>query len=158
MKDDIKILEVLDYLPKHIREMINKLPVSLLSRIEEIRLRMGKPLCISGCDMELFVDAVGTGLTTTEKVYLVSAEDLRCSLQLVCNFSIYSVEEELRNGFVTVKGGHRVGVCGRTVIENGKVKVELGLARGKKLYDKRAALKEKQSDREMERALRHRKD
>jgi len=43
-------------------------------------------------------------------------------------------------------------------IENGKVKVELGLARGKKLYDKRASLKEKQSDREMERAMRHRKD
>jgi len=39
-------------------------------------------------------------------------------------------------------------------IENGKAKVELGLARGKKLHDKRAALKEKQSDREMERALR----
>lgn len=43
-------------------------------------------------------------------------------------------------------------------IENGKVKVELGLARGKKLYDKRASLKEKQSDREMERAMRHRKE
>lgn len=41
-------------------------------------------------------------------------------------------------------------------IENGKAKVELGLARGKKLHDKRAALKEKQSDREMERALRRR--
>jgi stage III sporulation protein AA len=35
---------------------------------------------------------------------------------------MYSVEEELRNGFVTVSGGHRVGVCGRTVIERGKVK------------------------------------
>lgn len=43
-------------------------------------------------------------------------------------------------------------------IANGKVKVELGLARGKKLYDKRAALKEKQSDREIARAMRHRKE
>ena len=39
-------------------------------------------------------------------------------------------------------------------IDNGKVKVELGVARGKKLYDKRAALKEKQSNREVERSLR----
>jgi len=39
-------------------------------------------------------------------------------------------------------------------IDNGKVKVELGVARGKKLYDKRAALKEKQSNREVERTLR----
>ena len=39
--------------------------------------------------------------------------------------------------------------------ENGKAKVELGLARGKKQYDKRDALKERQSDREVQRAMRH---
>lgn len=41
-------------------------------------------------------------------------------------------------------------------INNGKVKVELGLARGKKMYDKRAALKKKQSDREIEREFKKR--
>ena len=40
-------------------------------------------------------------------------------------------------------------------IANGKAKIELGLARGKKLYDKRASLKEKQSNRELQRAMRH---
>ncbi|CAK8724930.1 SsrA-binding protein SmpB [Candidatus Electrothrix aarhusensis] len=39
-------------------------------------------------------------------------------------------------------------------IDNGKAKIELGLARGKKLYDKRAALKEKQSNRDVQRSLR----
>ena len=39
-------------------------------------------------------------------------------------------------------------------VSNGKAKVELGLARGKRQYDKRAALKEKQSDREVQRAMR----
>ena len=39
-------------------------------------------------------------------------------------------------------------------INNGKAKIELGLARGKKLYDKRAALKEKQSKRDVQRSLR----
>ncbi|WP_456386866.1 SsrA-binding protein SmpB [Desulfolithobacter sp.] len=43
-------------------------------------------------------------------------------------------------------------------IDNGKAKVELGLARGKKLYDKRAALKKKQSERDLERALRRYKE
>ncbi len=41
---------------------------------------------------------------------------------------------------------------------NGKAKVELGLARGKRQYDKRAALKQKQSDREVQRAMRHNKE
>ena len=40
-------------------------------------------------------------------------------------------------------------------VESGKAKVDLGLARGKRQYDKRAALKEKQSDREVQRAMRH---
>ena len=40
-------------------------------------------------------------------------------------------------------------------ISSGKAKIELGLARGKKLYDKRAALKKKDSDRDVERAMRH---
>ncbi|TKB07673.1 SsrA-binding protein SmpB [Desulforhopalus sp. IMCC35007] len=40
-------------------------------------------------------------------------------------------------------------------IENGKAKVELGLARGKRQYDKRATLKEQQTNREIQRAMRH---
>ncbi|KUO71056.1 MAG: stage III sporulation protein AA [Clostridia bacterium BRH_c25] len=123
MNNEIKILEVLDYLPRHIRQMVRKLPDATLASIEEIRLRLGKPLCVSGCQLEIFIDAEGKESASAEKAYLVCEDDLKCSLQLVCNFSMYSVEEELRNGFVTVSGGHRVGVCGRTVTENGKVKV-----------------------------------
>lgn len=40
-------------------------------------------------------------------------------------------------------------------VGNGKAKIELGLARGKRMYDKRASLKEKQSNRELQRAMRH---
>jgi SsrA-binding protein len=42
--------------------------------------------------------------------------------------------------------------------ENGKAKVEIGLARGKREYDKRAALKEQQSNREIQREMRHDKN
>lgn len=121
MNNEIKIFEVLDYLPKHIRQMVRMLPDATLWGIEEIRLRLGKPLSLAGCSIEIFLGTKGKA-ETAEKAYLVTEDDLKCSLQLVCNFSMYSVEEELRNGFVTVSGGHRVGVCGRSVIENGKVK------------------------------------
>jgi len=122
MMADMKILEVVDYMPRHIRDMIRKLPELMLSKAEEIRMRLGKPLSISGGNEEAFVDAEGSAQHKAEKAYIISADDLKCSLQLVCNFSMYSVEEELRNGFITVKGGHRVGVCGRSVLENGRVK------------------------------------
>lgn len=122
MNSDIKILEVLDYLPKHIRNMIRKLPDATLEKIEEIRLRLGKPLSLTGCGIEIFPGTEGNSTAPLAKAYLVTEDDLKNSMQLVCNFSLYSVEEELRNGFITVSGGHRVGVCGRTVIDNGKVR------------------------------------
>lgn len=120
MSDGIKIYEVLDYLPRHIGHMVRSLPAATAINIEEIRLRLGKPLCLEGCGIELFLGI--DGITTAEKAYKVTEQDLRAAIQLVCNFSFYSVEEELRNGFVTVSGGHRVGVCGRAVIEKGRVK------------------------------------
>lgn len=118
----MKILEIVDYLPKHIRDMLKKLPEPVLSGAEEVRLRLGKPLCVAGGNNEVFVGTEGKALAVTDGAYTICADDLKCSLQLVCNFSMYSVEEELRNGFVTVRGGHRVGVCGRSVLENGRVK------------------------------------
>lgn len=120
MNEGIKIFEVLEYLPKHIRQMVKKLPEPALRDIEELRLRLGKPLTLAGCGIELFLGP--DGKTTQQDAYRVTGDDLKSALQLACNFSMYSVEEELRNGFVTVSGGHRVGVCGRTVIEKGKVK------------------------------------
>ncbi|HNU80308.1 MAG TPA: stage III sporulation protein AA [Bacillota bacterium] len=122
MKDDIKILEVLEYMPKHIGAMIAKLPEKILMDAEEIRLRLAKPLCVAGSNGEIFVAADGYAVSETGEAYFVCEDDLKRALQLTCNFSLYSVEEELRNGFITVSGGHRVGVCGRAVVDSGKVK------------------------------------
>lgn len=122
MSEEIKILEVLEYLPAHVSAMVRRLPQQILAQAEEIRLRLGKPLCVAGSNAETFVSPEGKAADAAAEPYLVSPEDLKCSIQLVCNFSIYSVEEELRNGFVTIKGGHRVGVSGKAVIENGRVK------------------------------------
>ncbi|MGE5629850.1 MAG: stage III sporulation protein AA, partial [Caulobacteraceae bacterium] len=122
MNSRIIIFEVLDYLPVYIKAIVKKLPDNILMEAEEIRLRLGKPLVISGCGTEYFLSQDGKLSASPTDAYIVSEDDLRTAVQLVCNFSMYSVEEELRNGFVTVKGGHRIGICGRAVIENGRVK------------------------------------
>ncbi|HOC67710.1 MAG: SsrA-binding protein [Candidatus Hydrogenedentes bacterium ADurb.Bin101] len=41
--------------------------------------------------------------------------------------------------------------------KQGKVKIEIGLCRGKRLYDKRDTIKQREADREMERAVKHRR-
>lgn len=39
----------------------------------------------------------------------------------ICNYSLYAYEDDIKRGFITVKGGNRVGICGKAVIENGHV-------------------------------------
>jgi stage III sporulation protein AA len=57
-----------------------------------------------------------------EQAYRVSADDMLRTVELVTGSSLYAVEDELRQGFVTVPGGHRVGLCGRAVVDGGKVR------------------------------------
>ena len=53
--------------------------------------------------------------------YTVSTEEVLSTLQMICENSIYTYQNQIANGFITVKGGHRVGLSGSCVIEEGKV-------------------------------------
>ena len=54
--------------------------------------------------------------------YRPGREDLTRALALISSSSLYAFEQELRSGYLTIPGGHRVGLCGRAVLEGGKVK------------------------------------
>lgn len=102
--------EIYPYLAANIRSSLKEIPSSLLDQVEEIRMRMDKPL--------ILVLGQGDYLTST----FVSREDIHKTLQLMSRSSLYALEEELRNGYLTLPGGHRVGVVGQGVIEQGKIK------------------------------------
>lgn len=78
---------------------------------EEIRLRTGRPVQIVYPDSDLILET-----------FTFTREDARELLKKLCGYSVYSREEELKNGFVTLDGGMRVGVCGKPVTENGTIK------------------------------------
>ena len=77
--------------------------------IREIRLRIEKPI-----------------IYYREKEYItnhiLTKEELHETLELMSGFSLYAYENEIRNGFFTIEGGHRIGVVGTVVIENKEVK------------------------------------
>lgn len=77
--------------------------------LEEIRLRVARPLILKFADYEIVLK------------YIVSTEDVLETLQNICENSIYSYQNQICNGFVTIRGGHRVGIAGNVVIENGKI-------------------------------------
>lgn len=101
------------------REIFRLLPPKILSYIEktsdynsiqEVRLRVNKPVIIQK----------NSGEAITE--IKVSREDINSVIQRVSGYSIYAFEEDIKQGFLTFKGGHRIGVCGECVIEEGRVK------------------------------------
>ena len=102
--------EIYPYLASDIRSSLKEIPNSFWDQAEEIRLRMDKPL--------MLVLGHGDYLTST----LVNREDIHKTLQLMSRSSLYALEEELRNGYLTLPGGHRVGVVGQGVVEHGKIK------------------------------------
>lgn len=89
---------------------------------EEIRLRIGQPVMILGKNGEYFWNQTGQFLQRTiQKSYIWKEKDMKETLSRMSQYSMYAFEEEIRNGFFTIQGGHRVGVVGKTVCEQGKI-------------------------------------
>ncbi len=114
--------DILPILPGKIREMVIELPGEMLEQIEEIRLRQGRPLMVSLTRQDAIVSSSGQPTTVPEFGYIVTDQDLARAVQLISGSSIYAFEEEIRNGFLTIRGGHRVGISGKVIVDRGKVK------------------------------------
>lgn len=97
--------EVLEYFPRKISTLISdKIDVA-----EEIRIRQAKNILIK------------TSNKFIETNYLVSSNDILEILQKICEYSIYSYQNQISEGYITVKGGHRIGITGTCVIQDEKV-------------------------------------
>lgn len=119
--DRERILDVLPYLPNSIKIMLEKLIMSEWPDIEEIRLRARAPLTIGIWGESCFITDMG-GITNHESdAYQVSEKEVKEAFANVCENSVYAHLEEIRRGYITIKGGHRVGICGKAVCEDGKI-------------------------------------
>lgn len=104
----VNIKDILDVLPQSIRNIVSR--VKELEKLQEIRLKVNKPLILQLGEKEIIED------------YNVVNEDINNILKRMSNYSIYSIEDEIKQGYITIKGGHRVGICGNCIIENNIVK------------------------------------
>lgn len=89
---------------------------------EEIRLAVGRPLTLAGVAGDRFLALDGSLVSRSDHAYRVTSDDVRDALQLMTRGSIYALEEEFRRGYLSLPGGHRVGMAGRAVLENGSVR------------------------------------
>ncbi|MBQ9157330.1 MAG: stage III sporulation protein AA [Eubacterium sp.] len=105
--------QILPFLPGQLARAINQ--AAAWDRLEEIRIRHNKPVqLISGCldkDKQSKPGSLKTDTFLTNVI--VTDEMLRIIFQKISNYSTYAYKEELREGYITLPGGHRVGICGR---------------------------------------------
>ena len=85
--------------------------------VQEIRLRAGRPVVLHRNGSEVFLDRDGKFIDICTDAYTVTERVLEEILEHICHYSPYAFEEDLKRGFVTVAGGHRVGVAGQAVLE-----------------------------------------
>ncbi len=101
---------VFAFLPKNIAEKLQHIPPNEMQELEEIRLRINRPLELTMKGKVQFIN------------YLIKADDAVHLLNKISHFSMYTLEEELRRGYITIEGGHRVGLAGKVILEGGDVK------------------------------------
>lgn len=106
-----------------LRFVISALSEKDFEQIEEIRIRAKKPLSIKRDNREVFITEQGTITLEPKKAFSAEVYEIQNSLELLSRFSLYAFEEELKNGFITIEGGHRIGITGKTIAENGHVKM-----------------------------------
>ncbi len=104
--------EVLRYFPVNIYNLLkdtlehNK---KIEEDLQEIRIRSNKPIILKLAQADILIE------------YIVSIQEIMQILERLCDNSIYSYKNQICKGFLTVKGGHRVGISGTAVTENEKV-------------------------------------
>lgn len=97
--------KILARLPDYIHRPLLSLPDHIRNTLEEIRIKINQPVIIIAGGSEVSVKPSKE----------ITAEVLDVILNNLMNYSIYAYEEELAKGYVTIEGGHRVGICGRVV-------------------------------------------
>ena len=111
-----------EILSEDIGAVLKNIPDSKKGTVQEIRIRVNKPLALSDGATTVFTDADGKIMYTMgEKAFRVSQRGIYDTFRRICDYSVYSRQDEIKNGYITVKGGHRVGLCGTAVLTDGKI-------------------------------------
>lgn len=108
----ICINNILKYFPINISKKIDEYFFTKninVNYLEEIRIRTNQLILLK------------IGQEEKEIEYIVKQEEILETLQHICDNSIYSYQNQICNGYVTVQGGHRIGITGNVVMKDGKV-------------------------------------
>jgi stage III sporulation protein AA len=113
--------EILPFLAPRLAALVSRSLLDLPAPVEEIRLRQDRSLQLCFGTSDGFITESGSITTSPAKGVRPNRDDLMRTFQLIAKGSVYAWEDEVRTGFLTLPGGHRVGLAGRAVTEAGRI-------------------------------------
>ena len=106
---EVEFENIIKNLPEEIYNILKTTPENIKKNAREIKLRIGKKININHNNETLYLNKILT-IDEIEEIF-----------KAICNYSVHSHTEEIKKGFITLKGGHRAGICGTAVYENNKL-------------------------------------
>ena len=106
--------EILNYFSENLYNVLSNIliqntAVNLQENIQEIRIRINRPLILKLRNGDICIN------------YIVTEKDILQTLEKLCENSLYAYKKQISEGYITIKGGHRVGLTGTGVIENEEI-------------------------------------
>ena len=109
-------VHILKMLPHDLRIYFRRVE-EFFETVRQIRLRVNMPAFVELSSGEVFLGTQGEFLVDRQRAWIVKKEDVERFMDAICGYSPYAFYEELKKGYITVPGGHRIGVAGQVVIE-----------------------------------------
>lgn len=113
--------EIVRILPIRIRKLIDENEIQY-EYLQEIRFRVGQPVLLQYKNQEFLLKEKNEISGREYPAYFFSKEEMKETMEYISNFSMYAFENEMRQGFLTIPGGHRIGIAGKVFVEQGRVK------------------------------------
>lgn len=102
-------MQISNFFPNYLYDLLKNYIVKYENELEEIRIRVNKPIILKISSSDIILE------------YIVNSNDMIEILQRICENSIYSYQNQICNGYITILGGHRVGITGNVIMDNGKI-------------------------------------
>lgn len=122
-ENNVMIQTVLRVIPIKLREKLKTALSVVWNSVQDIVLRAEKPVCVYLGRNQMYLTRTGclTDCLNSQELQIASVSDVLECFNIACGYSVYSHLNEIKEGFITINGGHRVGISGTAVVCGGDI-------------------------------------
>jgi len=108
-------------LPPRPQGVLMALPAKVKNMAFEVRLRVDKPIVLTCPNQSWFVDINSQLNNVPGGCFALTPQEMEEAVLAMCSYSVHAHQNEIKNGYISLRGGHRAGVCGHAVLSDGKI-------------------------------------